>query len=86
MQPEADHATVSLMAMGKYAVAGLVAVGAAVITDVILDIAADEISKRRDRQPSRPASPVREPKSLRLLPFGEPVAASATWPAAGDHT
>jgi hypothetical protein len=47
-----------IFAMGKYPVAGVVALGSSVITIVILVIVAAEIGRRHDQHPRRSASPV----------------------------
>ena len=49
-----------IFAMGKYSVAGVVALGSSVITVVLLVIVAAEIGRRHDQHPRRAAAPVTE--------------------------
>ena len=52
-----------IFAMGKYSVAGVVALGSSVITVVVLVIVAAEIGRRHDQHPRRADAPVTEAKA-----------------------
>jgi predicted Na+-dependent transporter len=57
-----------IFAMGKYSVAGVVALGSSVITVVLLVIIAAEIGRRQDRRPRQPVSPVIEAEASPVAP------------------
>jgi predicted Na+-dependent transporter len=57
-----------IFAMGKYPVAGVVALGSSVITIVLLIIIAAEIGRRHDRRLPRPARPVTKAEASPLAP------------------
>jgi hypothetical protein len=52
-----------IFAMGKYSVAGVVALGSSVITVVLLVIVAAEIGRRHDQHPRRADAPATEAKA-----------------------